>query len=69
MTVSTFVLHDGEDDDKTAELHAFLEKAKLGKRGEWEGYGDGIIIYLQAEAGDTIEIDDETGAVRVIEAT
>lgn len=66
VLVRTFVLHDGEDEDKTQELHQFLAEADIH---DWEGDEGGVYIYrtvldeepLHAKVGDTIAIDDEGG--------
>jgi hypothetical protein len=54
-----FVLHDGEDDKKTEELHKFMEGV------DWEGDGAGITILWRVEPGDTI-VRGADGSVRVV---
>ena len=57
--MKTFVLHDGEDEDKTEELHTFMGDMT------WEGDCGGITIWLEARVGDTIVINDDD-SVRII---
>lgn len=53
-----FTLHDGGGEDKTEELHKFLEGY------EWEGDEGGVYIILRSQVGDRIIIED-SGAVRI----
>lgn len=60
-----FILHDGEDDDKSAELDAFLTPLKAGG-GEWEGDNNGITIWMpHVNVGDAIVVDGDGMGVRV----
>lgn len=72
-----FVLHDGTDENKTEELHDFMEKAKTVNGlvyNDWEGSNCGISIWYlnQANDHDSIHVDvgdkiiiDENGNVTV----
>lgn len=59
--VRTFVLHDGEDENRTKELHELLDGV------EWEGDETGISVYLHARPGDKIHVnrDDEFGVIMI----
>lgn len=51
MTSNTFVLHDGSSEEKTAELHAFLDGV------DWEGGPDGLEVDrppLHVDVGETM---------------
>ena len=43
-----FVLHDGEDAERTKDLHKFMEGV------DWEGESDGIVVWLHVMPGDII---------------
>lgn len=60
MTEKTFVLHDGEDDKKTEELHEFFDSAPdAAEIYDWEGESTGISIWVCVKAGDTIAYDEQ----------
>lgn len=46
-----FVLHDGEDEKKTEELHEFLDGADIV---DWEGDNSGLSVWLHFGVGDEI---------------
>lgn len=54
MTKREFVLHDGEDEDKTEKLHEFMGTI------DWEGDTTGVTIHsvIGVRPGDTIVIED-----------
>jgi hypothetical protein len=58
----TFELHDGSDEEKTDELHKFLENVPI--LNDWEGDITGITLWLHVPVGSTVEIHDD-GAVLV----
>ena len=67
--MSFFILHDGEDEKRTDELHDFMASAKTVqvdekkcKFVEWEGYDSGINIWYEtAGRGDHECIDVSVG--------
>lgn len=59
-----FVLHDGEDDKKTEELHKFLQPVK-DTGCDWEGDSSGITIVMSVLVGDVIAVGHD-GGVRVL---
>lgn len=70
-----FVLHDGEDDEKTQELHKFMDTArKLQEEGvhggycfDWEGDESGVYVTqaVHARTGDVFVMDPKTGHITV----
>jgi hypothetical protein len=70
MEIKKFVLHEdtGEPDanKKTDDLHAFLhELCGPETKNDAEGSHSGLLIYLNADPGDTIEMMDG-GWVRIV---
>ena len=62
----SFTLHDGEDEKKTDELHAFLHPlCNTETPHDFEGHNSGLYITLSVSVGDTIELG-EGGWVRVM---
>jgi len=60
-----FILHDGEDDERSQELHEFLSPLKAAG-GDWEGDNSGITIWMPPVAvGDAIVVDHDGLGVRV----
>lgn len=55
-THRSFVLHDGESDEKTNELHEFLDQPVNTRGHEWEGHNSGIYITLDVGQGDAIVV-------------
>lgn len=51
-----FVLHDGEDEAKTNELHEFLDQPVHTRGHDWEGHNSGIYITLDVGQGDAIVV-------------
>lgn len=61
-----FTLHDGEDEEKTDELHKFLES--MGDNVfDWDGDESGIslMINVRVNIGDTILYDESDGTVTI----
>lgn len=64
-----FMLHDGESDAKTVELHDFMLPLIDQKQiYEWEGSDSGITITIDVQPGDVIQRSDD-GWVRVVRST
>lgn len=63
--MKAFTLHDGEDEDKTDNLHTFLQESTYGQGHEWEGDGAGITIMQRVTPGDVILVHDDT-SIRVL---
>jgi hypothetical protein len=64
--MKSFLLHDGEDDTKTKELHAFLEPlCGDGSPNSWEGDNHGLSLWLIINIGDTMIMRDD-GSFRVL---
>ena len=63
--IKEFTLHDGEDEDKTVELHEFIENCGDAVL-EWEGSSDGIELTLNVHVnvGDTIVFDGREVTIR-----
>lgn len=59
--MKAFTLHDGEDDDKTEELHKIMAEKVL----DWEGDNSGITVWIAVAAGDTMLFGDD-GSFRVL---
>jgi hypothetical protein len=59
--MKSFLLHDGEDDETTEELHTLMTEKGL----DWEGDNSGITVWIAVQAGDTMLFGDD-GAFRVI---
>lgn len=55
-THRSFLLHDGESDEKTTEMHEFLEQPVNLRGHDWEGHNSGIYIQLDVAQGDTIVV-------------
>lgn len=53
-----FVLHDGEDEAKTEELHELLGTVNKDLLHEWEGNDSGISLYINVNQGDEIEVSE-----------
>jgi hypothetical protein len=65
VTHRSFELHDGEDETKTDDLHAFLEQPVNSRGHEWEGHNAGIYVMLHVNVGDTIVVIGD-GAILVL---
>jgi hypothetical protein len=67
IVAKSFELHDGEDDERTTELHRFMMPLIEGRHiYEWEGTGTpSIVITLDVNPGDTIQASAD-GWIRVV---
>jgi hypothetical protein len=64
-----FRLHDGDDEQKTVELHTFMKPLiDDGHIFEWEGSDSGITIVMHVRPDDTIQRSAD-GWVRVVKRT
>ena len=54
VTHRAFELHDGADESKTNDLHAFLDQPIYSRGHSWEGNDSGIMLVLDVRQGDTI---------------
>jgi hypothetical protein len=66
--MKAFTLHDGEDDQKTEALHAFLDPLTSQDQNDWDSGNHGITLLINVNMGDTIVLRDD-GSVRVIPKT
>lgn len=62
-------LHEDTDANKEATdaLHSFLEPINKDPLNEWEGFNEGVCIYLRVQVGDYIDMTPD-GWIRVVRA-
>lgn len=56
ITHRSFVLHDGDNDEKNDELQAFLDQPVNMRGHDWEGSNSGISIWLSVRPKDSIVV-------------